>query len=113
MMLGPNTSLIDVSYDMNAEMRNTRPITKEATPSVKRCAKSFQGAVFQLCLENAKLNIPIVMVTALRQMGYSINAASRSSDELGSMDCINIMRIGIGMMAMKKPVKNRIIVTPP
>lgn len=32
-ILGPSTSLIVFSYGMNAEIRNTKPITKEPTPS--------------------------------------------------------------------------------
>ena len=66
-ILGSSTSLIDCSNGMKAEIRNTRPNTKEPTPSDRTCTRSSQGAVFQLCFENAKLNVPTVMVTAHRQ----------------------------------------------
>lgn len=65
--LGSSTSLIAFSNGINADTRNTRPIAKAPTPSSKRCTRSFQGAIFQLCLANAKLNIPIVRVTSHRQ----------------------------------------------
>jgi hypothetical protein len=64
---GSSTSLIAVSKGINADTRNARPITKAPTPSSRRCTRSFQGAIFPLCLANAKLNIPIVRVTSHKQ----------------------------------------------
>ena len=64
---GSSTSPSVFSNGIKADTRNTRPITKAPTPSSKRCTRSSHGAIFQLCFEKAKLNIPIVRVTSHRQ----------------------------------------------
>jgi hypothetical protein len=66
-MLGSSTSLIAVPKGIKAEKRNTRPITKAPIPSSKRCKRSSQGAVFQLCLAKAKLIIARALVIGLIQ----------------------------------------------
>ena len=67
MILGCSTSPSVFSKGIKADTRKTKPITKAPTPSSKRCTRSSQGAIFQLCFEKVKLNIPIVRVISHKQ----------------------------------------------